>query len=160
MFDAVSSHSSLGTEPALEEPEEVVEKPLESPVEPPEEPPEVVERRPEPPIEKLVAPFVEPQLVPRVLTPQRKGEPNRDPPVVYPRPRLNQRSERPRSQPSPKERKSDDISRNEDTNEDLGVVFPHLNENHKPPPSRLPQRKGCRYFMRKIFSFGRTKIPK
>ena len=150
IFDAQGSHSSLCTEPPLEEPEEVVEKPLEPPV----------ESRPELPIEKPVAPFVEPQFAPRVRAPQRKEEPDPDLPVVYRHLRPDERSERPRSQLYPKERKSDDVSRHEGTNDDLVMVFPHLNENHKPPPSKFSRRKGCKNFIRKIFSFGRTKTLK
>ena len=123
----MSSPSTQCTDWALEEPEEVVEKPLEPSIEPPEEPLEVVETRLEPAIKKSLAPFIKPQPVPRVHMSQRTEEPRDDLPVAFPR--HEERYERPRSQPLPEARRSDGVSRKEETDEDLFVAFPHLNQN-------------------------------
>ena len=127
LSDLLSSPSTQCTEWALEEPEEVVEKPLERPIEPLEETLEVVGTHPEPAIEEPLAPFIEPQPVPRVRMSQRTEELNDDLPVVCPRP--DERYERPPSLLLLEERRSDGVSRKK-TDEDLFVAFMHLNESH------------------------------
>ena len=99
------------------------------PIKPPEEPLEIVETRAECAIEI-------PEVGPRCQHP-------------------DERYKRPSFPPPLKERRSDDTSKEEEADEDFFEVFPHLNENHKPPPSKLPprRRRGTRYFAQKFLSF-------